>query len=284
MRSNVRGGIDHLGCQPVPFVHNKRLRQLARSIPGLRTAHRFVLARLLLGRGVAELDYPGARIRIRTNTKAIVHSRIRPVAKEPWTVAWIESNLRNGDVLYDIGANIGAYSLIAAKAGPKDVTIVAIEPGYANYATLCENIILNGLGEAVTALPVVLSEQNRLGFFSYADVTAGAALHSLDGEESFAYRQPVLVYSLDSLIGMFSLPAPTLIKLDVDGSEADVLAGARETLRRPELRSLVVEVEAAATDVVVSELVSAGFVLSGRIDDRFGEPLPGIWYGIFDRS
>jgi hypothetical protein len=92
-----------------------------------------------------------------------------------------------------------------------------------------------------------------------------------------------LVYSLDSLIGMFSLPTPTLIKLDVDGSEAAVLAGARETLRRPELRSLVVEVETATTDVVVSELASAGFVLSCRIDDRFGEPLPGIWYGIFER-
>jgi len=275
---------DGLASQPVPFVHNKRLRRLARTIPGLQTAHGFVLTRLLIRRGVAELDYPGARIQIRANTKAIVHSRIRPVAKEPWTVRWIENNLRDGDVLYDIGANVGAYSLIAARTGLRDLAIVAIEPGYANYASLCENIVLNGVGETVTALPVVLAERNRLGFFSYGDVSAGAALHSLDAAESRAYRQPVLVYSLDGLIRTFGLPAPTLVKLDVDGAEESVLAGARETLRRPELRSVLVEIETATGDAVVSELEAAGFVRSERIDDRFGTPLPGIWYGIFDRS
>jgi len=268
----------------MPFIHNKRARRLARRIPGLQRMQRFILARLLLRRGVAELDYPGARIRIGTSTKTIVRSRIRPVAKEPWTVSWIERSLRDGDVLWDVGANVGAYSLIAARSGPRDLTVVAIEPGYANYASLCENIVLNGLGETVTALPVVLAEQNRLGSLGYTDVCAGAAMHSLDAGERSTFEQPVLVYSLDSLISTFSLPAPTLIKLDVDGSEASVLAGARDTLRRPELRSLVVEIELEMTDVVVTELAAAGLELTSRIDERFGEPLPGIWYGIFERG
>src|ERR671932_123659 len=58
-------------------------------------------------------------------------SRLRPVAKEPWTVRWLERSLRDGDVLYDVGANVGAYSLIAAALGAQ---VVAIEPAYANYA------------------------------------------------------------------------------------------------------------------------------------------------------
>ncbi len=256
---------------------------MGRTIPGLQPAYRFLQARLIPFRGVAELAYPGARIRIRADTKAIVHSRLRPVAKEPWTVKWIEDNLRDGDVLYDIGANVGAYSLIAAKSGPTGITVVAIEPGYANFASLCENIVLNTLGDVVTALPVVLGEETRLGSLSYQDVSAGAALHAVDTAEASAYRQPVLVYNLDELIRTFSLPAPTLIKLDVDGSEAAVLAGARETLRRPELRSLVVEVETATTELVMSELEAAGFVRSERIDERYGQPLPGIWYGVFER-
>jgi FkbM family methyltransferase len=268
----------------MPFVHNRRLRRLARGVPGLQRAHQFLLGRLLLLRGVAELDYRPARIRIGTSTKTIVHLRLRPVAKEPWTVEWIESNLRAGDVLYDIGANVGVYSLIAAKAGPPGVAIFAIEPGYANYASLCENLVLNGLGDTVTALPVVLGEQNRLGSLGYAHVSAGAALHSLDARGSSVFSQAVLVHSLDDLIATFSLPVPTLIKLDVDGSEGAVLAGARETLRRPELRSLIVEVDTAATDAVSAELTEAGFILSNRVDHRFGEPLPGVWYGIFDRS
>jgi FkbM family methyltransferase len=267
----------------VPFVHNRRLRRVGRSIPGLLTVYRFVLARVLLRRGSAALDYRGARIRIGTTTKAIVHSRLRPVTKEPWTVRWLERNVRDGDVLYDIGANVGAYSLIAASLGRTGLRVVAIEPGYANYASLCGNIVLNALGETVTALPVVLAEQDRLGFFSYTDVSAGAALHSAGPSASSTYRQPVLVYGLDSLIATFGLPAPTLVKLDVDGGEAAVLAGARATLRRTELRSLIVEVETDATDAVLAELAAAGFVATDRIDERFGEPLPGIWYGIFDR-
>lgn len=267
----------------MPFIHNKSLRRIARSVPGLSAASRFLLKPLLLHRGVAELDYPRAKIRIRADTKAIVQLRLRPLAKEPWTVGWIERNLREGDVLYDIGANIGAYSLIAAKAVSAPVQIVAIEPAYASYASLCENIVLNDVGDRITALPIVLAERNRLGSLNYADVSAGAALHTLEADGGEGYRQPVLVYSLDELLKLFELPAPTLIKLDVDGSEAAVLRGARETLRRPELRSLVVEVETPTSEEVLKELDAAGFTLAERIDDRFGEPLPGIWYGIFER-
>lgn len=267
----------------MPFVHNRRLRRIARSVPGLAAVSRRLLRPFLLRRGTAELDYPRARIVIRTDTEQIVHSRLRPLAKEPWTVSWIERNLRENDVLYDIGANIGAYALIAAKAITGPVRIVAIEPGFANFASLCENIVLNGVGERVTALPIVLGERTRLGSLNYADVSAGAALHTLDGEGDGGYRQAVLIYGLDDLLRTFDLPAPTLVKLDVDGSEAAVLAGARETLRRPELRSVVVEVENATSEDVLAALDEAGLVLVERVDDRHGEPLPGIWYGIFER-
>jgi hypothetical protein len=94
----------------------------------------------------------------------------------------------------------------------------------------------------------------------------------------------VLAYALDDLIETFGLPAPTLVKIDVDGAEADVLAGAARTLARPELRSLVLEVDDATTDAVQSILTAHGFELTARFDEREGKPLPGIWYGVFDRS
>jgi FkbM family methyltransferase len=266
------------------LVRNPRIRALGRHVPGLTPIYFAATKRVLMRRGVADLDYAGARIRMRADSEEIVHLRLRPVAKEPWTVEWIEEHLRPNDVVYDIGANVGSYTLIAAKALDASVRVVAVEPSYSNYAALCDNIVLNGLGDSVIPLPLVLGEAERLGSLSYRDTSAGAAIHELDAESPGAYRQPVLVYDLDGLIERFGLPAPTLVKLDVDGAEAAVLAGARRTLARPELRSLVVEVEADRTDDVLRETEQAGLELVRRIDERYGEPLPGVWYGIFERN
>lgn len=233
-------------------------------------------------RGTATLDYPNAHIRVHATTTEVLHLRLRPLAKEPWTVEWIEEHLRPGDVLYDIGANIGVYTLIAAAKARGSATVVAIEPGYANFGGLCDNLLLNGMTDGVIPLPTLLGERTRLGSLAYRDTSAGAAIHVLDGNEG-AYTQPMLVYALDDLLDQFDLPAPTLIKLDVDGAEGLVLAGASKTLRRPELRSLVVEVETDQTEAVLGALESAGFSLARRIDERYGEPLPDVWYGIFER-
>lgn len=261
--------------------HDNRARALARSVPGLSLSYHGVRKALQRARPTARLDYRPQRVVVRTSSREIVEMRLQPVDKEPWTVEWLERELRAGDVLYDIGANIGVYALIAAKIAP-EAAIVAFEPAYATFAELCENVRLNGAMSAVTPLPVVLGETTRVGSLAYRDTAAGAADHTLD-QGSGSYVQPVLVHALDDLVARYGLAAPTLVKLDVDGAEAEVLRGARDVLRSPQLRSLVVEVENANTDDVQRELAEAGFRLERRIDDRYGKLLPGIWYGVFGR-
>src|SRR2546423_5415633 len=107
---------------------------------------------------MGRLDYDGAEILVGVTSRAEILSRLRPCAKEPWTVRWLERNLREGDVLYDVGANIGAYSLIADALG-RGARVVAIEPAYANYAALCDNVLLNGRGDRIVPLPVALAEE-----------------------------------------------------------------------------------------------------------------------------
>jgi FkbM family methyltransferase len=264
------------------LIRNRRVRALGRNLPGLSSIHRTLTRWYLLRRGVGRLDYPGAPLRIRTNSAETIRMRMRPLAKEPWTVAWIEENLRDGDVLYDIGANVGDYALIAG-AIRSTARVVAIEPGAANFASLCDNVQLNHLAERVIPLPVVLGESSRLGALSYGDLQAGAAIHVLDGHGG-AYDQPVLVYALDDLLDRFDLPVPTLMKLDVDGAEAAVLAGAARTLADPRLRSLLIEIESDRSDEVLARVAESGLELESRVDERYGEPLPGVWYGIFERT
>jgi FkbM family methyltransferase len=165
----------------------------------------------------------------------------------------------------------------------ENLRVVAIEPGYASYAALCDNVALNGFEETVTPLPVVLSDRTGLADLAYRSIEPGAAEHVLQSDAAGAYRQPVLSFRLDDLVSQIGLPAPTLLKVDVDGAEAPVLAGAPLTLVSPALRSVLVEVRRDLTDEVVRLLAEAGLVLRTRVEERDGRPLNDVWYGIFER-
>ena len=232
---------------------------------------------------LGRIDYQGADIVIGVTSRTEILSRLRPCAKEPWTVDWLERTLRTGDVLYDVGANVGAYSLVAAALGRAE-RVFAVEPGFASYAALCDNILLNRQEEMVVPLPVLLGDRTALVTLGYRDVSPGGAEHSLGFDDEGRYRQPTLQYRLDDLVADFGLPAPNLLKIDVDGAESAVLAGAPLTLARPGLRSVLIEIERSTGDAVVGRLAVAGLKLAGQVDERDGTRLAGVWYGIFERA
>ena len=228
---------------------------------------------------VGRLDYGGAEILVGVTSRSELMSRLRPAAKEPWTVGWIERSVRPGDVLWDVGANIGAYSLIAASLSREATQVVAVEPAFANFGALSDNVLLNGFQDVVVPLPVLLGDRTGLVTIGYRDAAAGAAEHEVGGN-----GLRTLAYRFDDLVQAIGLPAPTLLKIDVDGAEAAVLAGAAGTLRRPELRSVLVEIARVGGDQVAGVLSEGGFELVERVDERDGERLQNVWYGVFERG
>ena len=240
-------------------------------------------------REVGRLDYEPADIFLWLSSASSV-SRLRACAKEPWTVEWIESSLKENEVFYDIGANVGAYSLVAAKASQGTAQIIAFEPAFATFAILCENVLLNDLAEVVTPIPVPLSDRTQLDTFNYRGTSAGQALHSLDdtkalGQTEVSYRQPVLTFRLDDLIDQFGLPSPTHIKLDVDGAEERVLHGAQRALCSPSLRSVMVELNADPSRAVTKRLLEGGLSLQREFTppQKPGRRPPQHTYGLFSR-
>jgi FkbM family methyltransferase len=232
------------------------------------------------------LDYADAEIYMRVTSKR-EKMRLHACRKEPWTIQWIERWIQAGEVLYDVGANVGAYSLIAAKA--VGARVVAFEPGYANYGALCENVMLNGLSDSITPLPTGLAAHTRMSAFEYTDVQPGAAQHALVEVAPITtftpiFRQPVMTHRLDDLIEQFDLPVPNHIKIDVDGAEMAVLDGARRTLDNPALRSVLIEVFVNQADDVVHELAAHGLHLHQKDErvNKAGQIL--VWYGIFNRA
>ena len=174
---------------------------------------------------VIALDYAPVSVRLRVTSREERRWRARACAKEPWTVEWIERVVDREVVLYDIGANVGAFSLIAARRQPL-ATVVAFEPGYASFARLCENIVLNCCQQIVIPISVQLWSRTELVALKYRSLAPGQSRHALGSwrprrrgiPREGRYEQPMLGMRLDDLARQYALPPPTAVKLDVDGA------------------------------------------------------------------
>jgi FkbM family methyltransferase len=209
---------------------------------------------------VREMDYSTHSIRLVVSSPAI-RKRLTAVAKEPFTVDWIENNLEPGDVFYDIGANVGPYSLIAAKVTEGRARVFAFEPAPASFRDLARNIEINECGESVTPLPVALWSETGLLPVRWRSGDAGSARHRL-GAGRKTNDSMALGVRLDDVVEILGVPVPTHAKVDVDGYELDVLRGAQRTLARLEWRSILVELDRDETErnrEIRTLLAAAGF-------------------------
>lgn len=200
--------------------------------------------------------------------------------KEPETLDWLDEHLRDGDVFLDVGANIGLYVLYAAKRRP-GCLVYAMEPESQNFARLCRNIALNGLSNVIPC-NFALSDREGLALLHVSSLEPGSALHGLDSRSPYRtveadspLRQGTVTLTLDRLVTHYGLPQPSLIKIDVDGAEAQVLEGARDTLTSVALRTVLVEVlltERAGDTWADRKLGSYGLeeVGQGRIEEFNG--------------
>jgi FkbM family methyltransferase len=188
-------------------------------------------------------------------------------SKEPDTIAWIDE-MPEDFVLWDVGANVGIYSIYAGLTGRGRV--IAFEPEASNYWVLNRNIHLNELTDRVSGYCVALSEKSGTTRLALRTTQVGDALHTIDGVQGLndsapAFHQGCLTISADEAVSRLSVPAPTHIKIDVDGAEALVIAGAVSLLNAPSLVSVLVELdntdESPGRDVV-SILEAAGLSLT----------------------
>jgi len=196
------------------------------------------------------------------------------MTKEPETIAWLDDSIEADSVFYDIGANIGLYSLYALHRAPGQVRAVCFEPEALNSARLNQNLNDNGFSEQATVFAIGLGATEAVTELRLSRLQAGRALHgdSNVSKDNHDHRQGLIVMSLDQLVfGDGGLLLPTHLKIDVDGPELDILKGAQRTLTLPSLRHILVEVEDYEREVVNKLLANAGFEFSAEgagIDDK----------------
>jgi FkbM family methyltransferase len=219
------------------------------------------------------VEAKGKRIKIHCGGEV---SRFRAqtlLTKEPGTLAWIDQ-FSDGDVMLDIGANIGVYTLYAAVT--KGLRVIAVEPSAANFNNLSRNIQLNGIGDLVYPFCIAASDRQNVAklFMHSGGLVAGGSgsifgSDILDDDSKMDVRgvQHAMGFSMDGLIDMFGLPFPTQIKMDVIGTQDRVIRGALGLLRDLRVKSAMLEIpprQEAKSREIFDHMGEAGFVPDAR--------------------
>lgn len=196
--------------------------------------------------------------------------RVRTIAtKEPITLKWV-LNFKQDEILVDVGANVGMYTILAAAV--QQARVYAFEPEARNFYILNENIHLNQCWDRVIAYPAGLLDIDGPTELFLSDAKIGTSCHTLDENVDYrlnprpanTVRQGATAWRLDSLVARQTIPVPNHLKIDVDGLERRVLAGAVETLKRPELRDVLIELSLDLPDHRAAKemLEAAGFAFN----------------------
>lgn len=187
--------------------------------------------------------------KIKTTNSHEVHRAVTFKDKEPETLRWIDNfDLSKGDVVfYDIGANIGIYSLYAA-AKHQGLKILAFEPEAQSFGHLCLNIHSNNFN--VIPYPIGISDIDGLATLNISILLPGAGASALNESYAFMdnkkikeFHQGIYHSSIDDLVYKKNLPAPNYIKIDVDGIERKILRGADLVLQSDCCISVLVELQ-----------------------------------------
>jgi FkbM family methyltransferase len=198
-------------------------------LPGLGLAER------LVGRGsIAVAGGPAKDLRLGARDIGLTHIQSYGLVRgtlEPSVQEALRRHVRPGAVVYDIGANVGFFSLLAARlAGPGGV-VEAFEPVPRAVAALRRNVALNGFGN-VHVHEAAVGAHDGTGTLLVTEQASCSHLADRGWHADTRETIDVRVVTLDALVGRAQLRPADVLKIDVEGSELSVVQGMSELLRR----------------------------------------------------
>jgi len=250
------------------IIKTKRKMLLARAVQSV-----VMLARRLTGRGATtQVTRKGLRWELDLQ-EGIDFSIWLLGAFEPETVRCYRRLVQPGDVVLDIGANIGAHTLPLAQAVGPAGRVIAFEPTDYAFAKLTGNAALNpDLAGRILCLQFLLGDANRpdvptARLYSSWPLKDAAGLHHLH-QGRLMTTDGARAHTLDTALAAARLSRLDCIKLDIDGAEVAMLRGARESLTRwhptivMELAPYVLEEKGASLDELIGLLKDYGYLLT----------------------
>lgn len=170
--------------------------------------------------------------------------------QEPETLDWIDGfNKKDKIIFWDIGANIGLYSIYNSLKNVNSQTI-SFEPSTSNLRVLSRNISINNLQNRIKIFPIPLTnKKNKFLVMKEGQFIEGGALNSFGKNYNFEGKNfiskmnyTIFGTNINFLIDNSILEIPDYIKLDVDGTEHLILKGGDKYLRNKKIKSLSIEI------------------------------------------
>jgi FkbM family methyltransferase len=233
---------------------------------GIVALGRSIYHKQLIGKGEHGATLMGVPLRFAVSSEREI-ARIDAGYLEEEFVTRLIDCLRQGDVVYDIGANIGMVTLLvagrAAQAGKK-LAIHAFEPEPRNFDHLKRNAALNNFG-TVTCHRIALASKDATGQL-FIDGEAGTGTHSIVSQDAHGRTSiPIELRNGAAFAREINAP-PTVVKIDVEGAEMEVLEGLRPLLESKQIREILIEVHpeslkasGAGADAVERMLLPLGY-------------------------
>lgn len=246
----------HVPALEAPYAY---VAQAARSVPGVRTLFRETTDRLVerltrARRAERPVRIGGVTARFDVSSFTVKGQYFAHVPYEPGATRLVLDTLGPGDVFVDVGANSGYFTVLAALRVGAAGRVFAFEPNPAARRRLEHHVSINGVADRVSISDVALAgadaEDGRLYISQWADNDGIASLTpapvtvargGLHPDRSIAVR----VRTFDHWLRSMALPRIDLMKIDVEGAEAQVLTGMTDAFSRVPPRRIICETPAA---------------------------------------
>ena len=198
-------------------------------------------------------------------------------AYEPLLTELFLASLHEGDVVWDVGANVGYYAVLAArKVGPTG-KVVAFEPDRENALLLKENARMNGCANIALEEKAVSDRDGAIGFTSER-YSKGESAVTLDMGNPHALTVPSTM--LDTFMANDGQRCPTLVKMDIEGAEVLALQGARRIFSSCKSIRLFIEYNPSSierlgyqAEMLLTLLRELGLEITNIVDETRGRVL-----------
>lgn len=254
----VRETAERVGLHPTLFAIHRRIQQFTKRIDHRRAPNPYPVT---VGDRTVRFDV----------SSLPEYNRVSSFLDEEALIGTIIGELRDDDIYWDVGANIGTHTFLPAAVHP-DARVIAFEPHHKNVNKLVGNKVLNDQNN-VSIVPIALSDRSGTATLHGEDDRAGYGSFSLreGGAERVA---EVPVRPGDDVIDE-GIPSPTVMKIDVEGGELAVLDGLRGTLSTDTVRTVFCEVH--RQEGVDEEAVERRFRTFGYDVSRISERGPAVF-------
>ena len=182
----------------------------------------------------------------------LIDWRVRTLlSKEPDTIQWIDNFDKNKEIIFwDIGANIGLFSIYSAQKHKGKIKVIAFEPSSSNLRVLTRNISMNNFSNKIFVNQIALTNKKNVFLdMNEPDFIEGSSLNTFGEKfnfegENFLAKQKYKIFgtTIDTMIDESYLDIPDYIKIDVDGLEHLILEGGDKVFKNQKIKSVLIEV------------------------------------------